>query len=87
MQIFPGSKKVLKTVSRVIDNFMKNENVNPERRKFFKKAGIGAISAGLLSSIPFSLFSRPENSRKSGIEKNSVSITINPKAVKRENKK
>ncbi len=65
---------------------MKKSNVNSERRSFFKKAGIGAIGAALTGALPLSLFSK-EREAKNPETKNSISIKINPMAVKRENRK
>ncbi len=58
---------------------------NTERRKFFKKAGLSAISAGVMSMIPFKLFAHSHEESKNPQTK--VNITINPMAVKREKRK
>ncbi|MFA5832597.1 MAG: hypothetical protein WDA22_03875 [Bacteroidota bacterium] len=60
---------------------------NTERRKFFKKAGISAVGAGLLSALPFKLFSQSNNEVKNPEQQGSISININPMAVKREKRK
>lgn len=65
---------------------MKKSTTNSERRSFFKKAGIGAIGAALTTALPLSLFSN-EKSVKNSEQQNSISIKINPMAVKRENRK
>ncbi len=71
----------------VIGNLMKNTKVNADRRTFFKKAGIGAVAAGVLSALPLSLLSKEKKSENGRASNNHVAITINPMAVKRENKK
>lgn len=69
------------------------QKVNSQRRKLFAKFGIGAISAGILGAVPFKLFASSnvdkKNSEKSDRQQSggSVSITINPMAVKREKRK
>ncbi len=60
---------------------------NTERRKFFKKAGVSAISAGVMSMLPFKLFAQSQNESKSPQSNANVNITINPMAVKREKRK
>lgn len=65
---------------------MKKNTINSERRSFFKKAGIGAIGAALTTALPLSLLSK-EKSVKNSEQQNSISIKINPMAVKRENRK
>lgn len=66
---------------------MKSNKVNTERRKLFARFGIGALSAGLMSVIPVKLFSWMKSEEKisaqSAQSKKSVSISINPNAVKR----
>lgn len=57
-----------------------------DRRTFFKKAGIGAIGASLLSIIPMKLFSRTPSPMHRE-DQSSIAIKINPLAVKREKKK
>jgi len=58
---------------------------NSERRNFFKKAGISAVGAALLSAVPLNLFAKANTA---ATEKNTaVTITINPMAVKREKRK
>lgn len=64
---------------------MKKENINSERRSFFKKAGIGAVGAALTSALPLSLFAKEQV--KNPDTNNSISITIDPMAVKREKRK
>lgn len=64
---------------------MSTPTTNTERRTFFKKAGLGALAAGLLSALPLNLFSRT-NAPKNNEQRSSVSIRINPMAVKREKK-
>lgn len=59
---------------------MKTPKINSERRNFFKKAGVTAIGAGLLSAIPVSLFSRTTKEKQSDQK---ISISINPMAIKR----
>ena len=58
--------------------------VNPERRKFIERLGIGALSAGIFGSIPFKLFARTNGSKENSGQK--ISISINPLAVKRTRK-
>jgi len=58
---------------------------NTERRNFFKKAGISTVGAGLLSALPFKLFSQQEV--KNPEQNISIPIKINPMAVKREKRK
>jgi hypothetical protein len=65
---------------------MKNDT-NIERRNFFKKAGLSAISAGVLGILPVKLFAHSQNESKNPRSKENISININPMAVKRENKK
>ncbi len=60
---------------------MKTKKINSERRKFFSRLGIGALSAGLMSFLPSKLFSAV--SRNNETSKHSVSISVNPMAVKR----
>ncbi|GEM_PF-2584539 len=66
---------------------MKSNKVNTERRKLFARFGIGALSAGLMSVIPAKLFSGMKSEEKKSAQseqsKKSVSISINPNAVKR----
>lgn len=54
------------------------ENINKERRTFFTKLGLGAVSAALLSMVPLKMFavSKP-------VEKKNISVSINPLAVQR----
>ena len=59
---------------------MKTPKINSERRNFFKKAGVTAIGAGLLSAIPVKLFSQTNKEKQSDQK---ISISINPMAVKR----
>ncbi|MFA6470208.1 MAG: hypothetical protein WCW35_15030 [Bacteroidota bacterium] len=59
---------------------------NSERRNFFKKAGLSAIGAALAGAVPFTLFSKTQQGTTPE-QKNSISITINPMAVKREKRK
>lgn len=66
---------------------MKTNITHPERRIFFKKAGLSAMGAGLLSALPFGLFSQPKKNEKNSEQNISNSITINPMAVKREKRK
>jgi hypothetical protein len=63
---------------------MKTAKTNSERRNFFKKAGVAAVGAGLLSALPVKLFSKPKEERQ---PEQTISITINPMAVKREKRK
>ncbi len=62
---------------------------NTERRKFFKKAGVSAISAGVMGLLPFKLFANAQTKSKNLQPSNNtnVNITINPMAVKREKRK
>ncbi len=60
---------------------------NTERRKFFKKAGVNAISAGVLGLLPFKLFAHSQDQNGSKNPQSNVNITINPMAVKREKRK
>ncbi len=64
---------------------MKTKTMNSERRSFFKKAGIGAVGAALTSALPLSLFSKEQV--KNPDTNNSISIKIDPMAVKREKRK
>ena len=45
------------------------------------------MGAGLLSALPFGLFSQPKKNEKNSEQNISNSITINPMAVKREKRK
>jgi hypothetical protein len=57
---------------------------NSARRNFFTKFGLGALSTGVMSMIPVTLFAgRKKSSPESGTQ---ISITIDPMAVKRTNK-
>ena len=58
--------------------------VNSARRIFMEKLGIGALSAGILGSIPFKLFAMTNSAK--GKSKQKISISINPMAVKRTRK-
>ena len=49
-----------------------------------EKLGIGALSAGILGSIPFKLFAMTNSAK--GKSKQKISISINPMAVKRARK-
>lgn len=60
---------------------MKTDN---QRRNFFRKAGAAAIGAGLMTAIPVKLVSAATNAKKS---EQTISIAINPMAVKREKRK
>ncbi|MDP1675400.1 MAG: hypothetical protein Q8L88_00945 [Bacteroidota bacterium] len=60
---------------------------NTERRNFFKKAGLSAISAGVMSMLPFKLFAQSHSHDESKNHQSKVNITINPMAVKREKRK
>ena len=55
--------------------------INSERRKFFTKFGIGTLSAAIVSAVPFKLFAASKQEKKNSEQ--SVSISINPMAVKR----
>jgi hypothetical protein len=66
---------------------MKKFEINSERRKFFKKAGLSAISAGMLSVLPSKLLAHTQNKSKHPHSKENISININPMAVKREKRK
>jgi hypothetical protein len=58
--------------------------INPARRTFFTKFGLGALSAGVMSMVPLKIFGAPKkNDKKSGQQ---ISITIDPMAVKRTKK-
>lgn len=57
--------------------------INPERRKFFTKFGLGALSTSILSIVPFKLFASSSEKKHS---EQKVSIVINPLAVKRTKK-
>lgn len=59
---------------------MKTPKTNSERRNFFKKAGVAAVGAGLLSAIPVKIFSQTKEEKKA---EQKISISINPMAVKR----
>jgi hypothetical protein len=58
--------------------------INPERRKFFGKFGVGALSASIASTFPFKLFASTNSSKKKTEQQ--ISVTINPMAVKRTRK-
>ncbi|MEW5799587.1 MAG: hypothetical protein AB1728_11340 [Bacteroidota bacterium] len=60
------------------------EKISSERRKFFTKFGIGTLSVGILNIVPFKLFASPKQEKKNSEQ--SVSISINPMAVKRTKK-
>ncbi|NUN68995.1 MAG: hypothetical protein HUU02_04740 [Bacteroidetes bacterium] len=60
---------------------MKTEN---QRRNFFKKAGAAAIGAGLMTALPEKLVAAAAAPKKS---EQTISIAINPMAVKREKRK
>ena len=64
---------------------MNKTPMNSERRSFFKKAGIGAVGAALTSALPLSLFSKEQV--KNPDTNNTISIKIDPMAVKREKRK
>lgn len=58
--------------------------VNTERRKLFTRLGFGALSAGLMSLLPFrNLAAAPAKQQKS---EQHISISIDPMAVKRTKK-
>ena len=58
--------------------------INPARRNFFTKFGLGALSAGVVSMVPLKIFGAvKKNDTKSGQQ---ISITIDPMAVKRTKK-
>jgi hypothetical protein len=61
-----------------------NPKINSERRKFFTKFGIGTLSAGIVSALPFKLFASSKQEKKNS--DHSVTISINPMAVKRTKK-
>ncbi|MFA6540723.1 MAG: hypothetical protein WCT99_03905 [Bacteroidota bacterium] len=57
---------------------MKTKKTNSERRKFFSRLGTGAVGAGLVSLLPSILLPSAKKN-----EAKSVSVSINPMAVKR----
>jgi len=63
-----------------------NMKINPERRKFFGKFGIGAVASTFMVEglSPFKLFASSRNSKKKTEQQ--ISVTINPMAVKRSRK-
>ena len=63
-----------------------NMKTNNERRNFFKKAGVSVMSAGFLSAIPATLFSKLKHEMKDQEQKTTGPIKINPMAVKRKQK-
>jgi hypothetical protein len=62
----------------------KMKTINTERRKFFTKFGIGTLSAGIVSLIPVKHFTASKAEQKHS--KSSVTVRINPMAVKRTSK-
>ena len=60
---------------------------NTERRKFFKTAGLRAISAGVIAMLPFNLFAHSHDESKNPQSNANIPIKINPMAVKREKRK
>jgi len=60
---------------------MKTDN---QRRNFFKKAGAAAVGAGLMTAVPAVLVAAAKDVKKS---EQTISIAINPMAVKREKRK
>jgi len=63
---------------------MKKTTIDTGRRRLFARFGLGALSAGLLSVIPFR--STAAKAKRTGSTTTTVSITIDPMAVKRTNK-
>jgi hypothetical protein len=68
---------------------MEKIEINSERRNFFKKAGLSAISVGLMGLLPFKLFANSKDGSKNpqSNANTNVNIIINPMAVKREKRK
>ncbi|KAB2925819.1 MAG: hypothetical protein F9K22_02675 [Bacteroidetes bacterium] len=61
---------------------MKKTTIDTGRRRLFARFGLGALSAGILSALPFR--STAAKAKRTG--DTTISVTIDPMAVKRTNK-
>ncbi len=62
---------------------MKTKRLDSSKRDFFAKAGLGVLSAALVSKIPFS---KTFGGSNSAAQNSNIKVKINPLAVKRKNK-